>query len=116
MITLASIPYDLNGYLSIANASNSDVRQLTRRATRTATLDGQSTSVSFGVSDSDRNFKIEAHDLSTDQLDILIHIFRNYEKVKISTDDDVTICILSDIDYNKNPVQIDALVLERINA
>ena len=115
MITIASIQFDLNGHLILKNTAQSDTRLLTRRATRTATLDGLATSVNFGVSDSDRTLTIQAHDLTNAEVDQLLYLFNTYPNVKMTTDTEVFTVILSDIDYNKNPTKITALVMEKLN-
>lgn len=83
MIYIAKITADSNGLLSLRNYQLSGDYDSTARISRTALLDGTSHLSNFGVTDSDRDFKIDCR-VSGSELIRLKEIHEAAEIIRLS--------------------------------
>lgn len=86
MIGISTTTFDVNGSMLLMEAEEgTDVRQISRRVTRKATLDGNAEIEDMGLSHADRTFTIRARDLSKADYDKLALIVELYPLLVITT-------------------------------
>jgi len=84
VIFISAITFDLQGTADIHALANSDAGTMTRRTSRTATLDGGVAVNDFGYTDADRDMIVSMK--QTKSLDdTLRYIVRNYGQIHVST-------------------------------
>lgn len=88
MIGLSSITVDTAGSLVIVTAGiGTKYRDVSRRVTRTATLDGGCAIYDNGFSDSDRDISVNITNASRTIVDFIERLIRLYSRIVITTDD-----------------------------
>ena len=103
MIGIATPTYDLNGVLVLLDfiVSASNFRDLSRRSTRTATLDGSAVLNDLGFSDSDRTITL-AIKPTEDEESVLKNVVKFYSSVKLYIESDVFLANPQKLTYNRN--------------
>lgn len=88
--------------------------ELTRRVSRTATLDGGVALTDQGYSDGDRTLVITARG-TEEQAENVAYLLRNYSTVTVSVADGCYLAALSNLTYVDGALQITALVHSRLS-
>lgn len=115
MIALSTITYDIQGHVVIRETPESILPDLTRRVTRTATLDGESTISDLGFTYSDMTYVVRSRSLSDDQIAILEAMIKTYPLVRISTSEGAFIGAISAMTVGRIPVEFTLLIKQKIS-
>lgn len=105
MIILSTRTFDLQGYMVLDTAPQTNFGTLSRRATRTATLDGGSSSTDLGFSWTDSVFKIVLAKLNDADLDNLKYLVQTYPLLVMSTKEGLFEGIISALSTKNYPVE-----------
>lgn len=84
-ISLSAMVYDFDGSVRIPMQPGSQIRDNTRRVSRTATLDGGCSVVDQGFSHSDREFRVVGRELSRSKIETLWNLFVEHGQVYVMT-------------------------------
>jgi len=88
MIALSALTFDINGNQAFQTVSpNSQLKNLSRRVSRRATLDGNASIEDNGFSHSDRTFIIVLKNAEKASVDKLTELFKTYSLLLLSTDE-----------------------------
>lgn len=88
MIGFSTVEYNLNGALMLEpRIENSDYRTVTRRLSRSQTLDGGVVLDDAGFSDGDRTMEFQFNDVSAEDVAALQAIAEDYPDIKVATED-----------------------------
>jgi len=113
MIAISTPTYNLSGHIVINESPDTLYPQLTRRVTRTATLDGKSSINDMGYSDSDGAYVVRLNDSSLkDNLESLI---KSYPLLYLSTIHGCFSGVIKTMDMSKNTPEFTFLIKERIS-
>lgn len=117
MIGLASEVFDLNGSLYIhdhdIDQGKTKLWDISRRSTRTPTLDGGASLYDTGYSASDRNITIYLKP-SFQNVEELIRLFKTYSRLILSTEDGVFIANPSSLSRLANNWILKLLIIEEV--
>lgn len=115
MIAISTLLYDLRGHIVLSESPKSVFPDLSRRVTRTATLDGNSTLNDLGFTDGDKTYVFSFDNLVQSQVENLEYLIKNYAIVRLSTADGCFLGSISRVGSAKNPTQLTFLVKQRIS-
>ena len=90
-------------------------RELTRRVSRTATLDGGATLTDQGFSDGDRTLVLTAR-VDEATAAATEYLLQHYATVTVSTETGCYLAALSHLTYQDGAVQVTALVQSKLSA
>lgn len=111
-IAITSVDFDPLGHVRINADPNSDLRTLTRRVNRVATLDLGVAINDRGFSHGDRTFRItwKATRATNDRV---AYIEENHSRVKLTTEEGVFLCVIERAALGKNQSSLTALVISK---
>lgn len=115
MIGLATQVRDPLGAVILANTAESDVAQMERRVSRTATLDGESVVTDGGYSAGDRTFNLVCQGASQNDLDGVEYLIQNYSQVIVSTERGCFVGALESLKLDGRKLSLTVLVTEKIS-
>jgi hypothetical protein len=115
MIGISTLTYDLDGHVIIREGVNSQNPVLSRRVTRTATLDGKATLNDLGFSDSDGTFFLSMMHVTQDQIDTLRHMIQNYSKLMLCFKHGAFEGVISSLDTNSLPILATFLIEKKVS-
>ncbi len=118
MIAFTSIEYDENGSVFLYDCELEEVRNTTRRVSRTKTLDGGCVIVDGGYSDSDRTFKV-FHRYDEQKYAVLEHLHKEYTLIYITTREGYFTGVISAVTLSgDNPllVKLTVLIKDKLSA
>lgn len=115
MIGLDTLTYDLNGSIVFDDGIVSDHPTLSRRVTRTATLDSLSVLSDLGFTDSDGTFDISIAELSANKIATLEHMIKNYSRLRLSSSKGCFIGVLKTLDTNRFPIKGLFLIEQKVS-
>jgi len=104
MIGLSSQLFDLNGHTTLQKIQSSSTPPLTRRTTKTATLDGNNVVSDFGYSPSDGSWVIKTNDRGS--IPVLENLIKNHSKVILSSKQGAFVGVISQLDLITTPIEI----------
>lgn len=115
-ISLSTKTFDPKGLIKLDFDSDSELQDYSRRATRTATLDGSASFDDLGFSWADVTFKLKFKDLTQTQADSLSYLCQNYGQLRVVTENGVFDVLVEKYAYKKGVGQMTLLVLEKVSA
>lgn len=86
MIGLATQVFDLNGGVLLKRTSKSDISDVMRRISRTATLDGGAVITDGGHTVADKTLEIVAEKTTRADFDAVEYLVKNYNSLIVSTE------------------------------
>lgn len=89
MISISTTTFDLDGARIFSRDQESDITKLSRRVSRTATLDGKSSFYDGGCSHSDRTFEVVQDMPDADDIAFAKYITEYYSEVVVSSSEGV---------------------------
>lgn len=113
MMALSTPTYDLRGYIVIHESPDTLYPQLTRRVSRTATLDGKSTISDMGYTDSDGSYVVRFDDTSIKEN--LERLIKTYPLLYLSTKNGCFSGTIKTMDTSKTPMEFTFLIKEKIS-
>ena len=113
MMSIRTPLYDLNGFILFQEAANTSYPELSRRVTRTATLDGNSTINDMGYSDSDNSYIIRINNMPQSDILKLSTIIKTYALVYLSTREGVFYGAISSLNTANDPAEFTFLIKNR---
>lgn len=90
-VILSAIPFDPSGWIEIDAIEDDSLATISRRVSRSATLDGGAAFNDFGLSDADRSFEVRWSPLSLNAENDVRRMVRLYALIRIATGDGVFI-------------------------
>lgn len=115
MIGLATQVRDPIGAVILGKTAESDLAQMGRRVSRTATLDGASVITDGGHAAADRTFDVVCRHVTQDDLDSVEYLIRNYSQIIVSTDRGCFVGALETMRLSEDKLTIKILVTEEIS-
>ena len=115
MIGLSTLTYDIDGYIVLEENIKTDNPTLTRRVTRTATLDGLSSISDLGFSDSDGTFFLYFSNITNFGIATLEYLIKNYATLRLSSKSGCFEGVLKLVDTNEIPIQATFFIEKRIS-
>lgn len=115
MISISARTFDLDGHLIIREDSSTIYPELTRRLSRTATLDGNSSINDSGYSVGDQEYIIEASRMTDNDITKLEHIIKNYSVIMLSSKGGVFLGAIKSIKTTLTPIEIIILISKQIS-
>ena len=97
-----------------AERGQSSILGYQRRLSRTATLDGGSYIYDGGFSHADRTLKFTISTISESQLDILLHLCRDYTVINCAIADEFFLAVLEEVSVTSE-VKIKLLVQSKLS-
>lgn len=115
-IILSAPSADVNGTVKFKYAGReTDIYSLSRRVTRTATLDGGSVTNDLGFTHSDRTFNVSAA-LSPDQQDLVSRLLRTYPTLMISVQEGLFLGAIEVNNVTGNVSVLQILIKEKLTS
>ncbi|WP_027714894.1 hypothetical protein [Desulfuromonas sp. TF] len=114
MIYLAAPVFDLQGMVTLSRTSLSDYGALTRRGSRSATLDGAAVLLDSGYSEADRTFRIVAKGQSREIYEAAAYLLRTYSQLLLSCPEGLFVGGLRDLRPQGADIVFTFLVLEKL--
>ena len=115
ILHLTTPTFDEDGSLDLQYSPNSRLNNVSRRVTKTATLDGGSTIVDLGHSPSDNDLYIEVLAISDTDLTTLRRLVTSYPLLNISTKDGHFSGVVSNFDSDTAPLSFTFLIKEKLS-
>lgn len=116
MIGLTTPVFDLDGAILINETHNQSAPTLSRRLSRTATLDGGSEITDLGFSDGDRTFIFETVSLSKNDGEQLEYLLQTYPLLILSHESGCYLGALDNLDLASYPQKMTFLVKEKLSS
>ncbi|MEJ1390066.1 MAG: hypothetical protein RPU34_04100 [Candidatus Sedimenticola sp. (ex Thyasira tokunagai)] len=117
IVGIAAPYYDLDGALLLderdVDLSTTRLEDVTRRVTRTATLDGGSFTTDLGYSDSDRDIIITLKSPSESRIATVHNLLKNYSMVFLSLSDGCFNAVLSEFKQTGSNYTLTAKIKNR---
>ncbi len=115
MIALSTITFSLTGHLILQESSASIFSDLSRRVSKTATLDGGVLLTDLGYSEGDREFKLEL--LTEDSTSILAlkRLVEAYSLLYLSCKEGVYKGVIANLKYDTYPVTFNFSIKDRLD-
>ena len=113
MISLSSITADSDGSIVFDTLPSSEIKETSRRVSRTKTLDGGCVITDSGFSDSDRTLSVNA-EYSSDVATILNHLHQDKTLIHIAVDEDFFSGVISSLKIKDN-IKIQILIKEKLS-
>ena len=114
-LTISSPVFDLDGSVKITYDSRTDLSNITRRTSKTATLDGGSAIVDTGFSDSDRVFAISADKITLSLYESLRYLTTTYSLLICSCLEGCFTGPITDLSYRQGRLTFNFSVKERLS-
>lgn len=115
MIGLYTPTYDLQGHIILNEDPSSTVPILSRRLTRTATLDGESTINDLGFSYSDGTYVLRFNDLTTKEIGVLEHMIKLHPLVTLTTKEGAYFGAIKSLSLRVQPVELTFLIKKLVS-
>ena len=115
MISITTKTFDIIGEALFDPDHTSDLRSNTRRASRTATLDGGCEIVDQGYSDADRTLEVRKQGVSEDLGDRLWYLFRTYSLLHFSMPDGFYSGTIKSLEIREGSLSMRVLIKERLS-
>jgi len=115
MIAIATPTYDLSGHRIFTRAENSEFKQVSRRGTRTKTLDGGISIYDGGYSDGDRTLNIVQYNPTEADYNFCKYIVQYYSEVVVSCVEGIFLCWPQTTNIKNNELTFTLLVKEKLN-
>ena len=113
-IGISTPTFDIQGNLLFkATISSTELKNLTRRVSRTATLDGGVSIIDSGYADGDRTFNITA-DLTETECDRLEYLIKNYSEVILAVPEGIFSVNLKSLQNFHGNIRLEILVNEKL--
>lgn len=90
-VILSAIPFDPTGWVEIDAIEDDSTSAISRRVSRSATLDGGAAFNDFGMSDADRSFEVRWRSLPLAAENEVRRMVRLYALIRIATSEGVFI-------------------------
>ena len=117
MIGIASIIFDLNGDIIFHNYKRQQgLRSMSRRLSRTDTMDTEVAIEDNGLAQGDRNINIVIEHPTKAQADRLQYLTENYSDLRISTMEGVFLGVIKSFRETAGKLYISIMVKERLTA
>jgi len=114
-VSISSLLFDLNGHLILKiDEQKSRINSLSRRITRTATLDGGAAIVDNGYSPSDSTFEIIPAILIKNNIDILNWLVKYHSQIIMDTEFGSFLGAIKSVDVKPN-LKITFLIKEQLD-
>lgn len=115
MIAISTLVYDLSGHIVLNESPKSIIPNITRRVSRTATLDGKSSVYDLGSSVSDGTYIIRVFNLSIADRDKIKLLAQSYSLVRLSTRQGCMLGVIKSLNVEDNPLEFVFLVKEQVS-
>ena len=117
MIGIASVIFDVKGYIVFHNYKRQQgLRSLSRRTSRTATMDSETAREDNGLAQGDRNLNIVIEHPTKAQADRLQYLCENYSDLRISTEEGVFLGVVDKFRETAGKLYIFIIIDERLTA
>ena len=113
MIALSAPTYDLDGTLMMDGRA-SETGEMSRRVSRSATLDGMAEVTDLGFSHADRTFRVVRRRPTPDEVSRGAYLIETYQQVRISSDEGVFMGALSSLETRRGEMVITVLIAEKL--
>jgi hypothetical protein len=114
MIGLATQETQENGAIVFCENPKTELRKMSPRATRVATLDGNSQVIHSGVSEGDRIFRVYA-DLTEDETDTIQSIYSAGQLIHLACREGLFLGYISELKLDKGDLRLTFYVKERLS-
>lgn len=114
MISITAPDFDLNGQAVFIPDPQSDLHGGSRRASRTATLDGGCSITDQGFSHGDRTLEVSKTGVAETLYSTLWYMFRTYSLVRVSLDEGCFLGAISDCRMKQGELRMRILIKESI--
>jgi hypothetical protein len=111
MISISTKTFDLAGSIQLTPAHDSELVELVRRVSRSATLDGGATFEDMGFSWSDVSLDLRFDNLTQAQADQLGYICQNYGELIYIDKNGAFLVLLESSNFGKGGAQIKLLIV-----
>jgi hypothetical protein len=115
IIGISTITADTSGNVIIEPNANTKMKNNTRRAIRTKTLDGGVVFTDSGYTDGDRTFQIHSN-VTKETWDKIWNIFKSYTLVQVASEDGFFSAAIESARYEENEAILSILIKERLDA
>ena len=115
MIGISTLIYDLDGHMVLNESPKSIIPNITRRVSRTATLDGKAIISDLGHSVSDGTYIIKTFNLSKSDRDKLKALVESYSLVRMSTRQGCLLGVIKSLNVEDNPMEFVFFVQEKVS-
>lgn len=116
MISISAPVFDIDGSVVITNPIRTGEKDLRRRVSRIATLDGGAVFNDFGYSEADRTFNIEFRATDKALVDLLARLTKTYARLIVSSEDGCFIGAPESFSSDTDPVRLTILVERKISS
>jgi hypothetical protein len=117
MIGIATLIFDVQGDIVFHNYKRQQgLRSLSRRLSRTATMDAEVQIEDNGLAQGDRNLNIVIESPTKAQADRLQYLIENYSDLRISTAEGVFLGVISTFRETAGKLYISIMIKERLTA
>lgn len=113
-ITLSVDTFDTNGFLILKAALGTKITRLTRRVSKTATLDGGSAVLDLGHSPSDQDYEILVDEITVVDLEKLKDLVRLYPSINMSTREGYFKGVITNFTADEVPLRFTFSVKEKV--
>lgn len=113
-ITLSVDTFDTNGFIILRAARGTKITRITRRVSKTATLDGGSSVLDLGHSPSDPDYEIVVDAISLGDLEKLKDLVRLYPLVNMSNSEGYFKGVITDFTADEVPLRFTFSVKEKV--
>jgi len=115
MIGVAAPVFDIDGALALASVQTSDFDTMTRRVSRTATLDGGALFTDNGYSDADITLTITAQGLSNTDAVNMRRLVAAYTTLVVTTPRGAYLTVPQDFSFRNGNATLVALVQSKLS-
>jgi hypothetical protein len=114
MISLATQVFDLAGAVLLARTQESETAEVSRRVSRTATLDGGAVVTDGGCSPADKTLRVVAQQIDEETFLAVKYLVENYSQIMVSTRDGIFLGAPDKLTVDGNRLQLSVLVTEEL--
>lgn len=115
MIGLSTLTFDLDGHVLLHAGVKTQEPIMTRRVSRTATLDGSSVLSDLGFSDSDGTYFLSFQRITQAQIESLKYLIQNYNRLMLCSKNGAFEGVLSVLDMNELPIKATFLIEKKVS-
>ena len=114
MLSISAQTFDINGNITLKILPDSEIQTVSRRVSRTATLDGGVSLVDMGYTDSDREFSIKINEIPEQDLSNLKRMMKQYALLSFSSNEGFFTGVISKMNTNLIPMTFTVLIKEKL--
>lgn len=111
-ISISTPNFDPQGLLILSYDQNSDSKQLTRRVSRTATMNGGCTFDDLGFSWSDVTLNLRFSNISEADEASLSYLVKNYGALNIVTSEGAFVAVVESFSFKEGQAELRLLIVE----